>query len=634
MKTVEPVRLPAALLDLEVGFGLGEAVVRPRASSLDIGGESRRIDFKAMQVLLCLARGSGEEVSKRRLFADVWGGDVVSDDVLTGAVSTLRRALGDDARSPRFIQTIPRVGYRLIAPVTPLDATDPGGAEATVGARPSERWLLLVALGAIGALVVLGLMAWGLEWQQRSPEGPDAATAAVRSLAVLPLANFTGDTGREHLADGMTEALIAGLAQAPTLRVISRTSSMRYRNTELDASAIARELGVDALVEGSVQQAGDHLRVTVQLIDAEADRNLWSDSFDAPASEAMALQLRVANAISRRLRGTPERSPPVATFVDPDAYDAFLRGRYHAQDLDDPQAQRLAIAELERAARMAPDFAQAHAALAESWLLLVKLGGILPVEGYGRARTHAERAAELDPSSAFAETLLGALAYIHDWDFVTAEQRLRRGLEIDPSDAVAHGWLARFLTSMRRFEDALAEVQWVRQLDPLAYSRPEVARLLNLMGRHDLALAELDAQLRLEPDALNLHYERLFALKAAGRVDDAVDAFLHTLELQQVAVEQRRRVEAGYRAEGLPGIYRHYLESTPEPAADAPGSAALSYAETLLGAGELERGLDWLELAADRREPGVVEIGTYSAFDVVRDRPRFQALMRRIGLPG
>ncbi len=203
--------------------------MQPNASTLEVDDESRRVDFKAMQVLLCLARSAGETVSKRQLFANVWGDVAVTDDVLTGAVSTLRRALGDDARSPRFIQTIPRVGYRLIVPAVPFDVANPkvrrGAADVATRNSP-ERRSLLMAVGAIGALVVLGLVAWGLEWRgRRSPEDTARSIAAVRSLAVLPLANFTGDASREHLADGMTEALIAGLARAPQLRVISRTSS-------------------------------------------------------------------------------------------------------------------------------------------------------------------------------------------------------------------------------------------------------------------------------------------------------------------------------------------------------------------------------------------------------------------------
>ncbi len=638
-------------LDLEGGFRLGEVLVRPHASTLEVTGELRRVDYKAMQVLLCLARDAGREVTKERILSRVWDGGAVSDDVLTGAVSTLRRALGDDPRSPRFIQTIPRVGYRLIAPLRASEPSLPTRAAGDVSARRR----LVPVLGLVAAILILALvLALVDRWTQRldrgSPERPE-----IRSLVVLPLANFTGDDARQHLADGMTEALIAALAKTPDLKVISRTSAMRYKETELNVPEIGHELRVDGVVEGSVQSSADRVHITVQLIDVATDHHLWAESYEAPLTEVLALQSLVAGAISQQLRPTGRASTSTSRVavasIDPLAYEGYLRGRYLAQASDEADTWTTAIEELERAIAMAPDFAAAHLALAECWLSVVEHGAITPSVGFEKVRASSLRAARLDPALARANTLLGVVAYAFDWRWDAAETLLRRGLELDPNDPVTHGWLARYLTTQRRFDEALAEVRRVRELDPKAYSRPQLARVLNLMGHPELALEELESQLEVERDSSELYLYRGLTLLELERTDDAVRSVLIGMEMDGLEPGQSERLWNRYEKEGLQGLFRYFLEATPaeqlrladtEPDT-APGIAAdvatasypsaMGNAELLVGAGEFEWGLDWLERAVERREPGVVTLGTYSFFDGVRDHPRFIALLERVGLP-
>ena len=271
-------------------------------------------------------------------------------------------------------------------------AKTPDAPARTEGDAPARRRLMPI-LALVALVLMLALVGWWTEiGDRRAPGRPE-----IRSLVVLPLANFTGDDGQEHLADGMTEALIAALARTPDLKVISRTSAMRYKEARLGVPEIGRELQVDAVVEGSVQSSGDQVRVTVQLIDVATDHHLWAESFEARLPEVLTLQSRVADAISRQLRRSGSTSTPAVTTVDPLAYEAYLRGRYLAQSTEEMDTQAAAIRELERAVSTAPDFAAAHLALAECWLGVVEHGAVAPPVGFEKVRVSSQRAVELDP---------------------------------------------------------------------------------------------------------------------------------------------------------------------------------------------------------------------------------------------
>ncbi|MEM8932281.1 MAG: winged helix-turn-helix domain-containing protein [Acidobacteriota bacterium] len=629
---------------LEAGFLLGDVDVRPTASTLVVADEARRIDFKAMQVLLCLAEQAGSTVAKRHLFDQVWDGGAVSDDVLTGAISTLRRSLGDDPRAPRYIQTVPRVGYRLIATVRATSSTERSAVQD--GGRARSFGWVPVALLALSGMVVAFVA--GVLDGRRAPQltGP-----TIGALAVLPLANFTGEAEQQHLADGMTEGVTAGLARVPGLRVISRTSAMRYRQTELGMPEIGRELDVDAVVEGSVQKAGDRILVTVQLIEAATDRHLWAERFEAETPDVLRLQSQVAAALADQLRPEASTDQPMSVRVEPAAYEAYVRGRYLARAADEVDSLVRAIDLYDRAITLSPSFASAHEAQGEAWLMLIERGAVEPRVGFGELRIRAERAIGLDGGRSRARALLGVFDYIVDRRFDRSEDRLRRAIALDPNDVLAHAWLARLLTTTRRFDEALAAIHRVREIDPEAYSRPDVAEVLMLMGEPELALAEVDGQLVVEPRAAALHWHRGRILLQLERTDEAVRSVLLGLELDGTSEAEQAQVWRRYQVGGIEGLFRYFLDQTPpeqldldayrrarseaaeKPKVSPERVSALGNAELLVGAGEIERGLDWLEAAVEAREPGTVTLGTYAFFDTVRPHPRFEALIETLGLP-
>ncbi len=433
--------------ELEHDFNLGEAVVRPRGRTIEVGGESRQVDHKAMQVLACLARRPGAAVSKQEIFDAVWAQSFVSDEVLTVAVSRLRRALGDQARSPRFIETVPQVGYRLIAPLTP--AADAAGPE---DARRRRR-RLAVAAGAAGLLAA----GWLAGLLGREPDRPAPPAGGISSLAVLPLLNLTGDSGQAHLAEGITEALITGLAGQGDVRVVSRAAVRRYGQERPDSAETARQLEVDALLEGSVQRSGKRLRIAARLVDASGGHHLWAETFDGELSEVLDLQHAALTAIRRQLGAGAQRRERPARRLDPAAYEAYLRGRYLLGQTAVPDRLQRAVRELEAATALAPEHTDAHLALAEAWLALGEDVLVPPRQAFAEVRAAAGRALALGDNPAAARALLAMVYFLHDWDFDAAESEFRHAIALDGDEILARDGYSRYLTVMGRFDEALAE---------------------------------------------------------------------------------------------------------------------------------------------------------------------------------
>ncbi len=601
----------------EADFRLGAVLVRPAAGEVVVDGDVRHVDYKPMQVLLCLVRHGGAPVSKDVLFAEVWEGAAVGDDVLTVAISSLRRALGDRARAPRFIQTVPRHGYRLLVPVT------------TERRLAMPRW----ASWALAASLLVTLLATAWLVRDSVPESAVGRAPTVNALAVMPLANLTGRADEDHVAAGMTEALIGHLAGDPSLRVIAHSSVRsiaRDRGARgPDARTVAGELGVDAWVEGSVRRSDDTLRVTVELVDAEAGDHLWARSFDAPLADALRLEEQVARALLVRLDRAPAEDPP-APMIDPQGYEAYLQGRYllHRGGQQDLEA---AIERFAAAAREAPNLAVAYLGSAEAHLMLAR-EGVDPPRHFASARSASERALEIDARLARAQAVRGSVRYLHDWDFVGASRAFERAEALDGNDPVVLDLRARFLVVVGRFGEALSAVERLRAVDPRAYSRPQVAAVLNLARRHDAALAELAAQIAIEPRAPAIHLELALTHLRRNDLDAAFASYAAFRRLLGDDEATLAAIETLFRRDGPTGVYRQLLDQL--TTASPSSVSELARAQLAAGAGELEVALVALERAVDRREPGVVTLATDLAFDPLRDRPRFVALLDRIGLGG
>jgi TolB-like protein/DNA-binding winged helix-turn-helix (wHTH) protein/tetratricopeptide (TPR) repeat protein len=464
------------------------------------------LEPKALRLLLYLIENRGRLVRKQELLDAVWT-----------SVGLLRKTLDDDSREPRFIETVPTAGYRFIAQV---DITDP--AEATTVQSdtipaPSPRPRLLFRVAVLVAALALLAIAWLLATRLHS--------APIRSLAVLPLDNLSGDPSQEYFADGMTDELITELARIPNLRVVSRTSVMAGRNSRRSLPDIARQLNVDAIVEGSIVRSGDRIRITAQLIDARTDRHLWAQSFEGPASDVLSLQDSVAQQIATQARFVLAPPPPRAP-VNPAAHDAYLRGRYffNKQDLSHN------LESFQQAIALDPNYASAYASYASALDAATTFGIGTPEQLMPKALAAAQRAIQLDPQNGEAYTALGSVQTIYQWDWTAAEQNLTRGISLNPNDSIAEFKYAIYLDAAGRPQDAVTHMRRARQLDPLSFLvNRRLGATLYLARQYDAALAQLQraAEMEQRPGSIDNYMSLIYEQK--GDHDEAVQHDLAAL---------------------------------------------------------------------------------------------------------
>jgi len=417
-------------------------------------------------------------------------------------MARLRDALGDSSDSPRFIETLARRGYRFVAPVTesaPL-TENAGIAEPDLrveqGISKTEnrvrRFLISVLAGLFGGALLLGVylgfdIGGARGWLRRYSNRP------IRSIAVLPLENLSGDPGQDYFADGMTDELITNLAQLRSVRVISRTSIMQYKGTKKTLPQIGRELNVDAVLEGSVVRSGDRVRITAQLVDAATDQHLWAASYDRDLHDVLAWQDQAAREIASEVRieltSTEQGHIGRAHSVNSEAFEAYLKGRYHWNKRS-KDGLRKAEQYFQEAIQKDPNYAPAYAGLADTYILFANFNIAAPGRAYPRAKEMASKAIQIDGTLAEAHTSLATLKAICDWDWSGAEQEFRRAIELNPSYATAHHWYAEdLLIRMGRQGEALAEIERARQLDPLSLQINAVqGRILSLSNQNDKAI--------------------------------------------------------------------------------------------------------------------------------------------------
>jgi TolB-like protein/Tfp pilus assembly protein PilF len=544
----------------------------------------------------------GREEICKRLWPD--GTVVEFEHSVNTAVNRLREALGDSAASPRFIETLPRRGYRFVAPVEEIASADPAPvaaeAPAAAGPRPSRR-----AMAAVSVAVVAGggmLWMFGARLAERSPQ--------IQSLAVLPLINLSHDAEQEYFADGITEQLITELAQIEPLAVISRTSAMRYKRSGKSAPEIGRELNVDALVEGAVQKTGAKVRITAQLIHAASDRHLWSRSYEREMKDALALQAEVARAIAAEVRvnltaqveARLKRTPA----VNPEAYEAYLKGRF--------QQFKLSRAGLERAEsyyRFAlqkdPAYAPAHAGIAATWLLRGDSGANSTGDALAYARAALAKARALDDSSPEIHMLMGNLKFMYEWDWGGAEAEFRQAIHLAPNKADARFAYADFLMAMQRPKEALAEMERALKLDPFnSFYQCFQGWHLVYAGRYDEAVARLEAVLEAEPEFSSAHMGLWGALSQkreyGGALAEAVRFFEVLGDSQTAQALKLGFAEGGYAAAMRCGA------QTLEKRSKASYVPAIRIARLYAQAGEDTRSLGWLEKAYERRDSPLVHL--------------------------
>jgi serine/threonine protein kinase/Tfp pilus assembly protein PilF len=492
-------------------------------------------------------------------------------------------------------------------------------------ARRKGPFRLWVASGALA--VVAGLAAiWQINLRR-------ADTHPIRSIAVLPLQNLSGDPSQEYFSDGTTEALISGLAQIHALKVISRTSVMRYKGTTRPLPAIGQELGVDAILIGSVQKAGSRVRISAQLIRASSDSHLWAQEYDREISDVLKLEGEVARAIAQeiRIQVTPEERTRLtaAHSIDPAAQEAFLLGRYHGWKFNEKDLSE-AIGHFNRAIQLQPDFAASYALLSRTWIERGVWGGMGFREVEAPARTAALKALELDPNLAEAHTCRAHILSDYDWDWSGAEKEYQRAVDLDPNSLDAHNFYSVLLMTLGRFPQAIQEAERAVALDPVSSAiHSTLGRVLYRARRYDAAVPQFKRAIELDSQNFGAYTRLAEVYLQTGKAQEAVDLIEQSLRIRGADLSKSSVLGVAY---ALAGRREDALAILRRVTAGNPSRGEHEDALLYFALGDKNRGFEWLTRAYDRRQ--LVIFDKFDPrFDSVRSDPRFQELVRRLRIP-
>ena len=601
-------------------------VVDPSSGELHQNGRKIPLAPKAFELLRALVERPGQVVTREELRAKLWAADtfVEFDDSLNHTVNKLRQALGDSAENPQFIETLPRYGYRFIALV------DGTGVTRSIQEPKFKRHTALAALLAVAALAVLvGLVAlyigrWRSRWSSHASEPP------IRSLAVLPLSNLTGDPQQDYFADGLTDALITDLAKIRELKVISRTSVMQFKDVKKPLPEIARTLGVDGIVEGSVQRSGGRVRITAQLIRAPTDTHLWADSYERDSRDVLTLQGEIAQTVAREIKITltPEESTHLrrARPINPQAYELYLRGQYHYYKWK-PEDFRNAIQYFQKAIDVDPHWAPPYAAMANSYGWLWINGAIPPQEALPRFSAALKTALEIDNTLPEVHYTMAAAAFYYRWDWDEADREFNRALLLDPNLVEARFEYAWFLACMDRMPEAIAEARRAVERDPLSVSANlALGDIYFWAHQDDQAIAQLRRTAEMAPDD-SRPYEFLSGIyEWKGMYEDAIR------EQKTMALASDKRdalvgLQRAFEKSGATGYWMWKLSAAKR--GQMPYEIALVYAHF----GNPTQAVAWLEKAHQQHDWRMVQLKTLRAWEPVRSDPQFQDLLRRMNFP-
>jgi TolB-like protein/DNA-binding winged helix-turn-helix (wHTH) protein/Tfp pilus assembly protein PilF len=629
-----------------------------RACELRHFGRALKLERIPLQVLLILIEQKGQLVTREEIAEKIWGKDVFldTDNSINGAVRKIRQVLKDDPQQPRFVETLPGRGYRFIAPVFDGELgapapqpTKPGPGPVPVQsnstgirnsvdeppiaiATPYGRrlsWLL-----ALAAVCIVGVVTW-VGWHHFY----GASTGShIRSIAVLPLQNLSGDPAQDFFADGMTEELITELSRIHSLRVISHTSVMEYKGTRKHLPQIAQELGVDGVLEGSVIRENEQVRVTVQLLDGPNDRHIWSEAYERPLHGVLNLQREVAEAVSQQIRIqlTPEQQARVGSArpVNPEAYDAYLRGRYLLSNqftMGQPLLQ--AKSYFEESIRKDPNFAEAYSGLADAYLYLALFRHAPHEAALQSAHDALRKATQLDDSIGEIHDTLGTISWQHDWNWIEAEREYNLAITTAPSYSCAHEDRAGFLASLGRRAEAMEELTRINQIDlgPSA-SMTEAGVYYQLRDYPSL----VDAGKRgiaSNPNEWVEHHDLGIGYEGTGKLPEAIVEYQKAVELSNGDQDANASLAHAYAAIGKKAEAEKILRDLELKSKDtyiSPYILATVYA----GLGEKDKAFQFLQKACEERS---LEISSNLKADLrldnLRSDPRFHALSQRVGFP-
>lgn len=620
-------------------YSFGDFELDPSRFELRRNGNRLRIERIPLELLILLIERDGQVVSRPEIIERLWGKDVFLDTEhgINTAIRKVRFALRDDPDSPRFIQTVPGKGYRFLtesltvddacsepAEPPPAPSLEPNVAASTPSRissftrqRFSPGWIVA------GAALVL-VVGFGILLLLRSSVGAKASDHPVRSIAVLPLANVSGDPAQDYFADGMTDELITRFAQNTPLRVVSRTTVMQYKNAKQPLHEIARELGVDAILEGSASRTNDRVHMTVQLIYAPTDSHLWAESYDSTSEAALQLPADISAAVARRLKSAVVSATPVRP-VNPDAHDAYLRGRYYWFNGNDGQSQQY----FEKAIELQPDYAPAWAGLSSSYAVRAIGNKCLSSEVIRQTESTARKAIELDPNLPEAHHVMAAFYLFYAWDPVRADIESRRSIELDPSIAEQHHLHSYILFALNRVEEALQEQARAAELDP--FERPwAMGRAYMQAGRLDDAIKELRMSADANPTNAGIHW----FLAQAYFNKKMYQEWLVEIENDQRITNRESRAKALHNAymKGGQRAVRQWELRELQDLEKKQYVSAYQFAQQYALLQERQSALRYLKKCLRNRDPWLVLVQSEPAFNFLHDDPRYQSVIRAVGL--
>jgi len=626
------------------------------------GERTVKLERKPMELLILLAAKNGDLLTRAEIVERLWDSEVFVDTEhgINTAVRKIREVLRDDPAQSRFVQTVTGKGYRFIAPVVEVPAPlpeemqlssegsrnrrvgDPPAAPAGPSAFPiqtpvsddarssgekdarrfslSGRWIWLAVAAALGCLVVaISLGARSL----RDRSLNRAAGPKISSLAVLPLDNLSGDPGQNYFADGMTDELTTMLAKNSTLRVVSRTSVMQYKGARRPLPEIARELGVDGILEGSVERTGDKVHMTIQLIQGPSDTHIWAESYDRDANDVVSLPKEAAQTIAKKLNSVVVEQAP-QRYVSSEAHDAYLRGRYLWFAGKNEEAGKY----FRKATELQTDYAPGWAGLA-TYYGQGAGGELYPKDSLTKGEEAASKAVELDDSLAWGHLSLGAIKFFQ-WDWVRADQEISRAIELDPNFGEAYHFRSKVLSAFGRNEEAIEAEKKAMELDP--FERPFAMAFTYFLARqYDAAINEARLRLETRPDDISLHWALWEAYRRKGAEKEAAQELEKLLLLQgwtnSAAAIHRQFERGGYKAVVLGQV--DYYKKLSEKQYVSPLQRAMYNAQL----GRREETLALLEEGYQQHDPELLWIQNDPAYDFLHGDERYRSIIRRIGLP-
>jgi TolB-like protein/DNA-binding winged helix-turn-helix (wHTH) protein/tetratricopeptide (TPR) repeat protein len=607
------------------------------AGELRKHGRRIRLPLQSLRVLQVLVERPMQVISRDELRQSLWPADTAAefDRNLNTAVSRLREALGDAADNPRFVETIPRQGYRFIAPIIDNRKAEPAPPPPALATEPRRTRLFdarhMTALAVI--LLVVATVALVVGWPSRLSPSRGAGDDKVQTLAVLPFLDLSGDPGQEYFVDGMTEALIVELSSLGGFGVISRTSSMQYKTVTKPVGRIAADLGVDAAVEGSVLRDGNRMRVAVRLIGAPSGAVLWTQSFEREVDTILAFQSEVARRIADAIHVTVGGPRRAAARIDPEVYELYLRGRHLLNRRTEADLQK-ALEYFEQVIKKDPGNARAHAAIAAAWHAMSDWNNfVAPREGLPRAKAAALRALELDGSLAEAHVRLAFVNETYEWKLPEAEAEYKRAIELDPNLAEAYQHYSLFLSRLGRGEESVQLGQRAYRLDPLsmAVNVEYGTRLLDI-GKLDEALAHLQRTVEIDPGYFDTYVHLSHVFEALGRPADQVASALRGAEVSGRAPHALQALARAYAATGNhPEAMKILDELHKRPTQRNAYDVAMIH----LRLKQYERGLSWLVKACEERASALAFFYRNQAsglFDPIRQDARFRQVQQCAGV--